>query len=112
VVKDDEEGLYYLESSELGSRFSEPDRMIEYADGVLTRLMGAAKLAGNDLQPVHLSGRFDRPKPAECSDVSICVNDSAVARDRLTVVRLGTIEARGRSTPLPSTRTETVRASS
>jgi hypothetical protein len=94
VVNDEDDGQYYLESSELDAHFTDGGRMLEVAERTLVRLFAIARLQPAEFRDVSLTGRFDRPNTRAGADTSAHSNDTWGWREQATVVRAGTAEAR------------------
>jgi hypothetical protein len=58
VVTDEDDGRYYLESSQLDSHFNDGGRMLGVAERVLGRLAAVARLQPAEFREVALTGHF------------------------------------------------------
>jgi hypothetical protein len=90
-----DDGRYFLNTSALDALFAEPGAMHAAACALLVRLVGAARLEDDSFRSVQLVGRYDRPRPGGV-DTKIYVHDTAVVRDRVTVVAVESIESHAR----------------
>ncbi|RLK61896.1 hypothetical protein [Actinokineospora cianjurensis] len=96
------DGGTFLEASALGSAdFTDGGQLVEIASGILARLNGWATLDDPSYRPVKLGYRFHRDHPqGGGSDAHLMAGDQARLRDDLTVVVVGTAEARMSAFPV------------
>jgi hypothetical protein len=94
VARDNKDGRYYLESSELDPHFRDGGRMLDLAKEILDELVAVARLQPEEFHDVSLAGQFDRPTADGERETSGHLSDSWAWRDRATVVRVEASEAR------------------
>jgi hypothetical protein len=83
----------FLATDDLDEVFTQAGRMVKIANEHLARLNGWATLADASYRPVRLGSQFHREPAAGVKHV--LVSDEARTRGSVTVVQVGTAEARG-----------------